>query len=721
MKATSPLVLAAGLLLTATVAPLAAQDSNVVKDPEFEAENDPFIWLEETRSDRALDWVRAENERTESALQTDPRFETLKEEALAIYNADDRVPGVSFTHYGLVNFWQDADNPKGVLRRTTMDSWRTDEPEWEIILDVDALAAAEGREWVYGGMSCLPPDGTRCMVYLSDGGKDARVAREFDLETLDFVAGGFELPESQGSASWLDEDTLLVSRNFDEDSTTESYYPFTTRLWKRGTALEDAPEIFRGEKTDVSAGAFLLRDGEATIHGRMAYRGLSFHERAYYFEKDGEWLQLDIPLKANPFGIIDEQILFSTDVDWTRGDQIFPADAIVAADLEAWKADPNGAELTLVWAPGERQTKRGGASTKSSLYVNLLDNVRGKVLKLDFENGQWIRQEIDLPENATTGITTASEETDEILFAATDFLTPTRWFYAKDGVTLEQVKESPSRFDAEGMEIEQFEATSKDGTKIPYFVVKPRGMVMDGTTPTLLTGYGGFQVPRLPSYLGTIGKLWLERGGAYVLGNMRGGGEFGPEWHQTAIREHKQRTWDDFIAIADDLVARGFTSPEHLGIRGGSQGGLLVGTAFTQRPDLFNAAVVQIPLFDMLRYHLIGRGASWIGEYGDPRIPEQRAWIEGYSPYQKLNEDKEFPRIYYVTSTADDRTHPSHGRKAAARMAANGQDYLYYEDMQGGHSGGVDNEQRAKLLAMQLVYLMQQLMGDDGEALAGGG
>ena len=721
MKATSPLVLAAGLLLTATVAPLAAQDSNVVKDPEFEAENDPFIWLEETRSDRALDWVRAENERTESALQTDPRFETLKEEALAIYNADDRVPGVSFTHYGLVNFWQDADNPKGVLRRTTMDSWRTDEPEWEIILDVDALAAAEGREWVYGGMSCLPPDGTRCMVYLSDGGKDARVAREFDLETLDFVAGGFELPESQGSASWLDEDTLLVSRNFDEDSTTESYYPFTTRLWKRGTALEDAPEIFRGEKTDVSAGAFLLRDGEATIHGRMAYRGLSFHERAYYFEKDGEWLQLDIPLKANPFGIIDEQILFSTDVDWTRGDQIFPADAIVAADLEAWKADPNGAELTLVWAPGERQTKRGGASTKSSLYVNLLDNVRGKVLKLDFENGQWIRQEIDLPENATTGITTASEETDEILFAATDFLTPTRWFYAKDGVTLEQVKESPSRFDAEGMEIEQFEATSKDGTKIPYFVVKPRGMVMDGTTPTLLTGYGGFQVPRLPSYLGTIGKLWLERGGAYVLGNMRGGGEFGPEWHQTAIREHKQRTWDDFIAIADDLVARGFTSPEHLGIRGGSQGGLLVGTAFTQRPDLFNAAVVQIPLFDMLRYHLIGRGASWIGEYGDPRIPEQRAWIEGYSPYQKLNEDSEFPRIYYVTSTADDRTHPSHGRKAAARMAANGQDYLYYEDMQGGHSGGVDNEQRAKLLAMQLVYLMQQLMGDDGEALASGG
>ncbi|WP_284126004.1 prolyl oligopeptidase family serine peptidase [Parerythrobacter aestuarii] len=714
MTLTSMRALAAGLALAAAAAatPLAAQDSNTVTDTEWEAANDPFIWLEETRSDRALDWVRGENAKTEDALQTDPRFEELKAEALAIYNADDRVPGVSFTHYGLINFWQDADNPKGILRRTTMESWRTDEPEWETILDVDALAAAEDKEWVYRGMSCLPPDGTRCMVSLSDGGKDASIQREFDLETLSFVEGGFELPESQGGSSWLDQDTLLISRNFSEETTTESFYPLTTRVWKRGTSIDDAEEIFRGEKADVSAGAYLLRDGEAVIHGRMAYRGLSFHERAYYFEKDGEWLRLNIPEKANPYGIIDGQILFSTDVDWTRGEQTFPADAIVAADLEAWKADPNGAEMTLVWAPGERQTKRGGGSTKSSMYVNLLDNVRGKVLKFDYQDGEWVSEEIALPENATVGITTTSDETDEIMFAATDFLTPTRWFYAKDGVTLEQVKESPSRFEPEGMEIEQYEATSKDGTKIPYFIVKPKGMVMDGTTPTLLTGYGGFQVPRLPGYLGSTGKLWLERGGAYVLGNMRGGGEFGPEWHQTAIRENKQRTWDDFIAIAEDIQERGFTSAAHLGIQGGSQGGLLVGTAFTQRPDLFNAAIVQIPLFDMLRYHLIGRGASWIGEYGDPRIPEQKAWIDGYSPYQKLTEDQDFPRIYYVTSTADDRTHPSHGRKAAARMAANGQDYLYYEDMQGGHSGGVDNEQRAKLQAMQWVYLMQQLMDE---------
>ena len=717
MKSTSIRTILASLAVSVASAPLltsplAAQDTNAVVEPDFEADNDPFIWLEETRSDRALEWVENENEKTVAALQTDPRFEALKAEALAIYDAEDRIPSVSFRHYGLVNFWQDAKNPKGILRRTTLESWRTDNPEWETILDVDALAAAEGKEWVYGGMTCLPPDGTRCMVYLSDGGKDASIAREFDLDTLDFVDGGFELPESQGSASWVDQDTLLVSRDFGDGTVTDSFYPFTTRVWKRGTALEDAPEIFRGEKSDVSAGAYLLRDGEGTIHGRMAYRGVSFHEREYFYEMDGEWVKLDLPAKAGPYGIIDGQILFSTDVDWETQGQTFPADSLVSADLEEWKADPNGAKKTLVWKPADRQTKRGASSTKSSLYVSILDNVRGQVLKFDYVDGAWTSQRIALPENATVGVATASDETDQIMFTSTDFLSPGTYYYAENGVDLEVVKESPERFDAAGMEIEQFEATSPDGTKIPYFLVKPKGMAMDGSTPVLMGGYGGFQVPRLPSYLGSTGKMWLERGNAYVLANIRGGGEFGPNWHQSAIRENKQRTWDDFIAVGRDLVARGITGPEHLGVEGGSQGGLLVGTAFTQAPDLFNAAIVQIPLFDMLRYQYIGRGASWIGEYGDPRIPEQRAWIEGYSPYQKLLEQKDYPRVFFVTSTADDRTHPSHGRKAAARMAAQGDDYLYYEDTKGGHSGGVDNEQRATLRAMQIVYLLQQLADD---------
>ena len=700
MKFVSTLAIAAAMTIAQSAA---AQDG--VPGPD----EDPYIWLEEARSDRALAWVEGENARTMELLAGDPRFDTLKNEALAIFDATDRIPGVSFTPYGLVNFWQDATNPKGLLRLTTLDSYRTDTPQWETVLDIDALAAAEGREWVFQGMNCLPPEERYCLVSLSDGGKDAGELREFDMETRQFVEGGFRLPESQGSAQWVDKDTLLVSRDFGEGTLTESLYPFTTREWKRGTPLAEAPEIFRGEPTDVSSGASLLRDSSGTIHGRLARRGLSFHESAYYWWQKGEWQKLDLPTKAGIAGIVDGRILFSTDVDWETGGQTFAADSLISADLEEFKADPNGAAKSLVWAPADRQTKQGLATSADSLYVNLLDNVRGQVLKFDFADGEWSVAEVALPENATVGISAVSDETGEVMFSSTDFLTPSTVYYSADGTNPEPIKTSPARFDAAGMTVEQYEATSADGTKIPYFVVMPEGATKDGANPTLLTGYGGFQVPRLPGYLGATGKMWLERGGVYILGNMRGGGEFGPNWHQTAIRENKQRTWDDFIAIAEDAIARGITSADHLGIQGGSQGGLLVGTAFTQRPDLFDAAIVQIPLFDMLRYHEIGRGASWIGEYGDPRIPEQRAWIEPYSPYQKLLENKDYPSPFFWASTADDRTHPAHARKGAARVKELGQDYYYFEDTQGGHSGGVDNEQRAKIQALQFVYLLQRL------------
>jgi prolyl oligopeptidase len=693
--------------LSTTGAAAQDQPANGIPGPE----QDPYIFLEEARSPEALDWVAKENARTLAAFEADPRFQQLKAEALAIFDSEDRIPFVTIRADGLYNFWQDKTNPRGVLRRTTLESYRTAKPQWEIILDVDALAKAEGREWVYQGSTCLPPAQTKCMIALSDGGEDATIMREFDMTTKRFVEGGFVLDtKSQGGIQWIDEDTLLVGRSFGEGTLTESAYPFTSRVWKRGTRIEDAPEIFRGEASDVWAGASLLRDNKGTIHARTAFRGISFHETLHYVEKDGQWLKLDIPTKANPLGIVDGHLFYSTDVDWTVDGQTFPADSLVAVDLEEWKANPNGAKKTLVWAPGPRQTKQGGATTGNALYVTLLDNVVGKVLQFNFENGQWVSKPVPLPDNATLGIATSSDETEEIMYTVTGFLAPTTLYYS-DGTGAPQVlKTSPPRFDAAGMAVEQYEAISKDGTKIPYFIVKPKGMKADGSTSTLMTGYGGFQVANLPSYIATAGKLWVERGGAYVLANLRGGGEFGPQWHQTAIRENKQRTWDDFIAVADDLVKRGFTSPRHLGIQGGSQGGLLVGTAFTQRPDLFGAAIVQIPLFDMLRYHLIGRGASWIGEYGDPRIPEQRAWIEGYSPYQKIAPGVDYPAPFLWASTADDRTHPAHARKAAAKLKALGQPYYYFEDTTGGHSGGVDNEQRAKLQALQFVYLMQRLM-----------
>ncbi|WP_345719609.1 prolyl oligopeptidase family serine peptidase [Qipengyuania qiaonensis] len=702
MKLVSALAIAAAMTLTTHTA--VAQDD--IPGPA----EDSYIWLEEARSDKALDWVRAENERTMELIAGDPRFEEVKAEALAIYDSEDRIPYVSIRPDGLYNFWQDKQNPRGLVRRTTLASYRTDNPEWETVLDVDALATAEGREWVYKGYTCLPPEERLCMIALSDGGEDATVLREFDMATKSFVENGFVLDQkSQGGIQWLDKDTLLVSRDFGEGTLTESQYPRTTRRWKRGTPIAEAEEIWRGEESDVWSGATLLRDHTGTVHGTYAFRATSFHETEYYWQKDGEWVRLDMPLKAAPYGLIDGQLLFSTDVDWETQGTTFPADALVSVDLEQFKADPNGAAKTLVWAPEDRQTKQGAANTSESLYVSLLDNVRGRVLKFDHVDGSWVSSEIELPDNSTLDVAAASDGSDEIMYSVTDFLTPSTLYYSDGSGAPEVIKTSPSYFDATGMEVEQFEATSADGTKIPYFLVKPKGMAMDGTNPTLLTGYGGFQVPRLPSYLGSIGKIWLERGGAYILGNMRGGGEFGPGWHQSAIRENKQRTWDDFIAIAEDAIARDITSPEHLGIQGGSQGGLLVGTAFTQRPELFNAAIVQIPLFDMLRYHLIGRGASWVGEYGDPRVPEQRAWIEPYSPYQKLLEAKDYPAPFFWASTADDRTHPAHARKGAARVKELGQDYFYFEDTTGGHSGGVDNEQRAKIQALQMIYLLQRL------------
>ncbi|WP_394728448.1 prolyl oligopeptidase family protein [Altererythrobacter sp. GH1-8] len=724
MKLTSHLALAATIAAIAASG-ISAHDHTKEASAEMTEtlvpgpEQDPYIWLEEARSEEALAWVTKENERTLAHMEADPRFEQLKNEALAILDSEDRVPYVSFRPDGLYNFWQDKQNPRGIVRRTTLESYQADKPEWELVLDVDQLAKEEGREWVYKGSTCLPPALNKCMIALSDGGKDATVLREFDTSTKQFIEGGFELPESQGNIQWVDEDTLLVTRNFTPELMTESEYPYTTRLWKRGQTIEEAEEIFRGTREDVWSGASLLRDNNAVIHGMTAFRSISFHETEYYFQHDGEWLRLDIPLKASPYGLVNGHILFSTDVEWETGDQTFPADSLVAVNLEEFKADPNGAKKVLVWAPGERQTKQGAATTGNSLFVSMLDNVVGRIVKFDFEGGEWKQSAVDLPDNATLGIAAASDETDQIMFTATDFLNPTTLFYSDGTGTPKAIKREVSRFAKDGMSVEQHEATSADGTKIPYFIVKPEGMELDGTTPTLLNGYGGFQVPELPSYSGVLGKLWLEKGNAFVLANLRGGGEFGPMWHQTAIRENKQRTWDDFIAVGEDLVKRGFTSPEHLGIMGGSQGGLLVGTAFTQRPDLFGAAIVQIPLFDMLRYHLIGRGASWIGEYGDPRIAEQNAWIRGYSPYHKIVDGVDYPSPFLWASTADDRTHPAHARKGAAKLKELGQPYFYFEDMTGGHSGGVDNEQRAKLQALQYVYLKQRLIDAPAQARAG--
>jgi prolyl oligopeptidase len=675
--------------------------------------DDPFIWLEEIEGARALEWARAENAKSLGTLQADPRYKQFEARALEILQAKDRIPFVSITPTGLYNFWQDEKNVRGVWRRTTLASYRTADPQWETVLDVDALAAAEGANWVYQGSSCLPPEDTRCLIFLSNGGKDANVAREFDLKTKRFVDGGFNLPEGKQSVSWLDKDTVIVARDWGEGTMTKSGYAFVAKTLKRGQKLEDATEIYRGTAEDVQASAFALRDNKGVVHALIGQRGTNFFDREYSVLTPTGAVKLNLPKKAGPAGIIDGRMLLTIREDWTpvAGGRTFKAGSLLSYDLGEWKKDPNKAAVSLVFEPNARQTLGSVATTRNKLILTILDNVRGKAFAYDYAGGAWKATPIALPDNATIGLAAAADETDQVMFSAANYLSPSSLHYYDAGTgKLEVLKTTPARFNAEGHVVEQFEARSRDGTKIPYFMVRPKNAKMDGSTPTLLYGYGGFQSPMVPNYSGSMGKLWLEQGNAYVVANLRGGGEFGPAWHQTAQGANKQRTWDDYIAVAEDLIARKLTSPRRLGVVGGSQGGLLVGTAITQRPELFNAAIIQVPLFDMVRYSKLGAGASWIGEYGDPDKPEQRAWIDGYSPYQKLVAGKTYPTPFILTSTKDDRVHPAHGRKAAAKIAALGQPYYYYENIDGGHSAAANLAESARRLALEYTYASKRLV-----------
>jgi prolyl oligopeptidase len=673
--------------------------------------NDPNNFLEEIQGERALTWARAENARTLGELQADPRYQQFHDRALQILQARDRIPSVNFRPDGLYNFWQDPDHVQGVLRRTTLASFRTENPQWETVLDVDALSRAEGKTWVYQGMTCLPPEEQRCLVYLSDGGRDANVVREFDLRTKSFVDGGFSLPEGKQNVTWVDPDTILVAREWGPGTMTRSGYPFVVKRLRRGQTLDQAVEVYRGEASDVQIAPMVLRDSDGRVHGIGAYRGIDFFHSQYVLFRDGGNATLPIPQRASLRGIVDGRLLVSVDEPWTAAPGLqFATDSVVSYDLAEWERDPLHARPSLVWAPAERQTLKELATTHGRLLLNILDNVRGRVIAYDYVDGAWRASDVPLPANMTVGIQSTSDQTEEAMFTVAGFLDPTTLFYTDGAGAPVSIKTTPPRFNASNHVVEQFEAVSRDGTRIPYFVVHPRGMRMDGSTPTLLNGYGGFQVPQLPTYSGSMGALWLEQGNAFVVANLRGGGEFGPEWHQTAQLAHKQRTWDDFIAVAEDLIRRRITSPRRLGVVGGSQGGLLVGTAITQRPELFNAAIIQVPLFDMLRYHLMGAGASWIGEYGDPRIPEQRAWIEGYSPYQHLVAGRNYPDPFIETSTADDRVHPGHGRKAAARLAELHQPYYYYENMEGGHAAAANLQETARRVALEYTYASRRLV-----------
>ena len=688
--------------------------------PEGVKAADDHLALEEVDGAEAKAFVAAENAKSLSALTGDRRYEPFRQQAEAILTATDRIPGVSFLGEGLGNFWQDATNPKGVWRRTTLASYRSAQPQWETLLDIDALAKAEGRDWVFKGADCLAPDETRCLINLSDGGKDAVVVREFDLTTKRFVDGGFVIPEGKHRLTWLDRDTLLIATDFGPGTMTESGYPFIVKSLTRGHPLAHAAEVYRGQQGDGGYGVspMVFRDKAGAVDAVLFSRPLDTFRSETWRLVDGKPIKLNLPERVSIEGVMGGRLVFSPDQDWTLRGIAYKAGSLVSLPFAALEApagetvvDPHGPS-PVVFAPGPRQSLQSVAVFSDSIVAVIADNVVGTLTRFTPQRGGgWAATPINVPANSAVGLGDSSKAKGQVFVSTQGFLTPPTLSLADASTAaLTELKSAPAKFDASTHVVEQFEATSSDGTKIPYFVTRPKNLTMDGTGPTILFGYGGFQASFPPAYKPEMGKLWLENGGVFVQANIRGGGEFGPGWHQAALRENRQRAFDDFAAVARDLEQRRITSPRHLGIYGRSNGGVLTSVSITQHPELFNAAVIESPLIDMLRYQDLPAGASWIGEYGDPRIPGDAAFIARYSAYQQLRPEVKYPRVYITTNTRDDRVHPGHARKFAARLGDQGHDHLYYEDTAGGHSNDADPVANARRWARHYVYLSQQLM-----------
>ena len=677
---------------------------------------DPNLWLEEVEGEDALAWVREQNERSLAELQADSRYAGFEAAALDAVNSKERIPYGAVRDGMVYNFWQDEVNVRGLWRRTSLESYATADPEWETVVDFDKLSSDEGKNWVYKGANCLRRVGKpaqHCLVSLSDGGKDAVINREFNLATKTFVEDGFITPEAKQGVAWVDSDTLLIASDWGEDTVTESGYPFIVKRWNRGTPLESAEEVIRGKRTDVGVWPFAmeLEDGRM-LQG--AVKSETFFTHSYWWLPDGEAgpVRWPVPLKSSPNGIFRGQFLLSLEEDWAPEGQTesFKSGDLVAFDVEAFLATRTLPKVGLVFHPDATQAVNGVAIAKGAALLSINDNVIGRVMRIEPGADGWTLTPIDLPGSGQAGIAFSDDHEEAVFLNYEDFLTPDSLlsYDIKTG-DVETLKSLPGKFDASGLKVEQYFATSKDGTKVPYFVVHKADMVLDGSTPTLLYGYGGFQVSMNPSYSPVTGRLWLEQGGAYVLANIRGGGEFGPGWHQAGLKLNRQVVFDDFIAVGEDLVSRKLTSPEHLGIMGGSNGGLLMGVMLNQRPDLWNAVIVQVPLLDMMRYHLLLAGASWVDEYGSPDVPEERAFLDTISPYQNFDAAKPYPTPFFVTSTKDDRVHPGHARKMAKLFEDAGLPFLYYENIDGGHSAAANQTERAKRTALEFTYLSKRL------------
>lgn len=666
--------------------------------------DDPNLWLEDVEGDDALAWVRERNERARAELEVDPSFEKLRSDLLAILNSDERIPYVGKHGEHFYNFWQDATNPRGLWRRTTLDGYRKPEPEWDVLLDIDELNRTESENWVFHGTSYLrPPEGEpyrHVLVSLSRGGSDADVTREFDLDTRSFVADGFVRPEAKGGLSWIDLDRVYVSTDFGAGSLTDSGYPRVVKEWRRGTPISDATTVFEGEQTDVSIAA--SHDQTPGYERDFVGRAIAFYNSETYLRDEDGLKKIDVP-NSTITTVHRDWLLVELRDPWND----FPAGALLVTRFDDFMAGAR--EFEVLFEPDEHTSLVGAGWTKHHLLLNVLRDVKNEITVLTYVDGSWKRE--TLLGAPTIGTVVAgpidSDEGDDYFMQTTDFLAPSTLWIGTVGAEPEPIKALPAFFDADGLHVEQHFATSAGGTKIPYFVVGPQ--VQDEPRPTLLTGYGGFEISLIPSYAPIVGRGWLAAGGVLVEANIRGGGEYGPRWHQAALRENRKKAYEDFAAVAQDVVTRGITTPPQLGIMGGSNGGLLVGNMLTTYPELFGAIVCQVPLLDMQRYNKLLAGASWMAEYGDPDKPEDWAFLEAFSPYHNVSSEKRYPPVLFTTSTRDDRVHPGHARKMMARMEEQGHDVRYYENIEGGHGGAADNAQHAFMNALEFTFLKQKL------------
>ncbi len=674
---------------------------------QSESTNDTFMWLEEVEGSKAIDWVKTRNKKSLDVIKNHPKFDALYENNKTIYNSNDRIPYVSQMNGYFYNFWRDETHVRGLYRRTTFEEYQKDEPMWETVLDVDALADAEGENWVYKGMSCRYPKYDRCLVNLSRGGADATVVKEFDLNKKAFVTDGFYLPESKNSIAWVDLNTVMVGADFGPASMTDSGYVRTTRLWQRGTKIDDAPIIFEGNKTDVGVWPSVIYDGDKIY--KFIIQSDSFYTRSWFvLDSNNQAKMLDIPKDIGFSGLIDGQVIFEMKSDWQVAGQTYLQGNLIAIDFEAFL---NGSRnFTRIMQTDKNTSISSVTTSKNYVLVNTLQDVSSVIYQMKYNDGRWETKPVDLPAYGAMFVSGSSDKNNDVFINYSNHLTPsTLYFYNADTGQSEALKSLPAMFDSNDLKVEQFFMTAEDNTRIPYYVVMKKDLVFDGKNPTILYGYGGFEVSLTPNYSSIVGTNWLEDGGVYVVANIRGGGEYGPAWHQAALKENRHIAFNDFIGVAEDLIAKGITSPQHLGISGGSNGGLLVGAAFTMRPDLFNAVLCAVPLLDMKRYNKLLAGASWMAEYGNPDIPEEWAYIKTYSPYHNLKSKLDYPKVFFTTSTRDDRVHPGHARKMAAKMESMGKDYFYYENIEGGHGGASNNDQSAYLRALTYSYFWHQL------------